>query len=106
MCCHPWPFARPGVFAFLPEDKRTGLPDSIVVPSGDDRLLTRARAVLYIMRRLGGVWRVLAGIASPIPTIVLDRLYDVVAALRYRLFARSSQACPVLPADLRDRFDS
>ena len=86
--------------------KRAGLPDSIVVPSGDDRLLTRARAVLHVMRRLGGVWRVLAGIASPIPMIVLDRVYDVVAAVRHRLFARPSQACPVLPAHLRDRFDS
>ena len=34
-----------------------------------------------------------------------DIAYDFVASIRYRLFARPKEACPMLPPDLRSRFD-
>jgi predicted DCC family thiol-disulfide oxidoreductase YuxK len=85
--------------------RRDGLPDSIVLVTADGDLLTRSRAVLHALRRLGGLWRVLATILAIVPRAVADLGYDAVAALRHRLFARPDDACPVLPADLRERFD-
>ena len=36
---------------------------------------------------------------------LLDALYDFVARVRYRVFGREPDACPVIPKDLRSRFD-
>ena len=41
-----------------------------------------------------------------LPTSLLNRAYDIVAAIRHRLFRRPREACPILPPDLRDRFGS
>ncbi len=89
----------------MPEQRRAGLPDSIVVGTGDGRLLTRSTAVLYGMKMLGGVWRLLAMVCSAIPSVFRDRVYDLVAGVRHQLFARAEEACPTLPAHLRNRFD-
>jgi predicted DCC family thiol-disulfide oxidoreductase YuxK len=32
-------------------------------------------------------------------------MYDWVARIRYRLFARPADVCPVMPPELRRRFD-
>src|SRR5262249_42204657 len=87
------------------EQERKNLPDSIVVRTADGRLWTRGQAVLYILRRLGGLWRLLAGLAAVAPAPLLDRLYDGVAGIRYRLFRKREGVCPILPARLRERFD-
>jgi len=81
------------------------IPDSIVLLLGDGRLLTRFEAVTEIASRLGGLWRGLALVASPIPTALLDAVYDAVAGVRKKLFAQPADACPILPPDLRARFD-
>jgi len=81
------------------------IPDSIVLLLADGRLLTRFEAVTEIASRLGGLWRGLALISTPIPTALLDRVYDAVAGVRKKLFARPTDACPILPPDLRARFD-
>jgi predicted DCC family thiol-disulfide oxidoreductase YuxK len=91
--------------AAVPEAERAGLGETLVVQTADGAILTRARAVLHIMRRLGGVWRLLAGPLAIIPRPLLDRLYDVVAWSRHRLFRRPADVCPVLPPRLRQRFD-
>lgn len=85
--------------------RRDELPDSLVIAFDDGRLLSRSTAVLHAMRRLGGAWRVLAGGLGLLPAALRDRLYDAVAATRYRLFGRTEQACPLLPTDLGRRFD-
>lgn len=81
------------------------LPDSLVVETGDGRLLTRSAAVVHVMRRLPPPWPALAAPARVVPTFVLDALYDLVARTRYRLFGRTDSACPVIPDQLRSRFD-
>src|SRR5947207_1623893 len=43
--------------ASVPEGQRAGLPDSVVVKTGDGRVLVRSEATGYILRRLGGFWR-------------------------------------------------
>lgn len=81
------------------------LPDSIVLVLEDGRLLTRASAALEIAARLGGFWRAIAALGRRLPLGPLDRLYDTVARVRKRIFATPSDACPILPPDLRARFD-
>ena len=42
---------------------RADLPDSIVVLTEDGKLLTRSNAFVHILRRLGGGWKILGGVA-------------------------------------------
>lgn len=86
-------------------EKRAGLPDSVVVLTADGNLLTRSSAFLHIFRRLGGGWRVLAGVLAVIPRPVRDAIYNTIARIRYRVFGRRDDLCPIVPADLRARFD-
>lgn len=88
------------------EDERRRLPDSLVLRTDRGELLTRSAGVLHLLSRLGGFWRVLAGLGRLFPTRLADAVYDFVARVRYRLFARPPDACPVVPARLRARFDA
>jgi predicted DCC family thiol-disulfide oxidoreductase YuxK len=99
------PLAGESFETAVPAEKRAELPDSVVVLTADGDLLVRSTAALYIMRRLGGVWRLVGAAALLIPQSVRDYLYDCVAAARKRLFRAESGACPIMPAHLRARFD-
>ena len=84
---------------------REGLPESIVVvtPAGD--VLCRSAAVFEIARLLGGWWRLLSAASRAVPRPLIDVGYRLVAAIRFRIFGRTSAACPLLPPELRQRFD-
>ncbi len=86
-------------------DERASVPDSIVVLTEDGALLVRSNAFLHILRRLGGGWRALAGVLRVIPRPVRDAVYDFIARIRYRVFGTREDWCPVVPAELRGRFD-
>jgi predicted DCC family thiol-disulfide oxidoreductase YuxK len=88
-----------------PEEVRKALQGTFVVRTFDGRLLTRSAAALHVGRRLGGVWRLLAGVGALIPAAVLDRGYDTIARNRHRLFRTPQGVCPVVPPALRARFD-
>ena len=90
--------------ARVDEARRGELPDSIVVHRPDGELLTKSTAVLHILRRLGGVWKVLAAVGAVAPRGLRDWAYDRVAAVRHRLFAKPNEACPLMPPELRGRF--
>ena len=89
----------------IPEAERARLGETLAVQTADGAVLARSRAVLHIMRRLGGIWRLLAGVLAIIPRPLLDCLYNGVAWSRHRLFRRPADVCPVLPPRLRQRFD-
>jgi predicted DCC family thiol-disulfide oxidoreductase YuxK len=89
----------------IPEAGRIRLPDSLVVHTAAGAVLVRSAAVLHILRRVGGWWRLVACFLGCLPRPLLDRLYDALAAVRHRLFRRPSQSCPVIPLALRRRFD-
>ncbi|MGH7169105.1 MAG: DCC1-like thiol-disulfide oxidoreductase family protein [Gemmataceae bacterium] len=91
--------------ALLSETERAALPLSLVVRTEKGTLLTRSAGVLHIMRRLGGVWRLLAGVLVLLPPALRDRLYNGVAAIRLHLFAQPAELCPLMPPSLRARFD-
>lgn len=68
----------------------------------DERIYTRTRAVLRSLCRIGWPWRSLM-LFWPMPALVLDLPYRLVARFRYRLFGRKQQCS--LPADAeRSRF--
>jgi predicted DCC family thiol-disulfide oxidoreductase YuxK len=85
-------------------EQRCALPDSIVVRTEHGELLVRSDAVVYILRRLGGMWRVIAAAISLAPRGLRNGIYDFIARIRHRVFGRAKTLCPVLPADLRSRF--
>jgi len=83
------------------------LPDSsstIVVETAEGPRLERSDAVLYLLARLGGLWRGIAAFARLVPKRLRDRFYDWAAAVRYRLARAPVGVCPAVPPDLRDRF--
>jgi predicted DCC family thiol-disulfide oxidoreductase YuxK len=89
----------------VPPEQRSALPDSMVVLTDQGSLLVRSDALRHILRRLGGGWSVLAGASSVIPRPLRDLLYDFIARIRFRVFGRRGDLCPILPPDLRARFD-
>ena len=88
-------------FEPLPED---GEKASVIVQTADGRTLVRSNAVIHILQRLGGLWRVFGIAFGVVPRIVRDAMYDGVARIRYRIFGRTKDACPIVPPDLRSRF--
>jgi predicted DCC family thiol-disulfide oxidoreductase YuxK len=60
----------------------------------NERLLARSDAVLYMLRELGGFWK-LAGIGHVLPKAFRDAVYQVVARNRYRIFGKH-ESC-ILP---------
>lgn len=89
-----------------PELEPASLPDSIVLELEDGTIRTRSAAALEIASRLGGFWRLLALVLARLPGALLDAAYDAIARVRKRLFASPKDACPILPPDLRARFDA
>jgi len=86
-------------------ERRAGLPDSVVVLTRDGELLVRSAAFLHIFRRLRGGWGTLAAVLGVIPRGLRDFLYDFIARIRYRVFGTREDLCPIVPAELRERFD-
>jgi predicted DCC family thiol-disulfide oxidoreductase YuxK len=91
--------------ARVAKERRKGLPDSWVVLTREGELLVRSAAFLHIFKRFGGRWRVLATVLSVAPRGLRDFVYDGVARIRYRVFGRPEDLCPLVPAELRARFD-
>jgi predicted DCC family thiol-disulfide oxidoreductase YuxK len=90
--------------SMVSSEERAALPDSLVVRTADGRTLVRSRAVRRVLDHLGGLWRLAAMAAALVPSALADAVYDVVARVRLKLFARPQEACPLVAAELRARF--
>lgn len=66
------------------------------------RRLSKGRAALFVISALGWPWKV-AGLFGALPTASLDRLYDLVARNRYRVFGRPDHCLTPRP-EYRSRF--
>lgn len=86
------------------ETARKVLPDSIVVLTREGTLLLRSDAFVHILARLGGKWKLLAGMLRLIPRRFRDAVYNFVAHIRYRVFGTRTEVCPLVPTELRSRF--
>lgn len=99
------PLASETFLGAVPAPLRSALPDSLVVVTPDGAVLVRAAAVREIGARLGGLWRIAALASRALPIRWLDALYDAIARVRQRIFARPPEACPLVSRELRARFD-
>jgi predicted DCC family thiol-disulfide oxidoreductase YuxK len=88
----------------LSESQRQDLPDSIVVFTQDQQVLTFSSAIIYALKRLGGFWRILGTALALIPRFLRDFGYRFIAKIRYRLYGQPKTACPMMPNHLRIRF--
>jgi predicted DCC family thiol-disulfide oxidoreductase YuxK len=88
----------------VPAAIRESLPPSIVVLATDGAVLTRSAAVLHILRRLGGAWKLIALAGSVVPSSLRDFLYGIVARVRHRIFRSPQTLCPVVAPELMKRF--
>jgi predicted DCC family thiol-disulfide oxidoreductase YuxK len=68
-----------------------------------ERLLPRSDAVIYVLGRLGGVWRGVAVIVGVLPRFLRDWVYNTIARNRYRIFGRYD-TCPIPSEETRERF--
>ena len=85
-------------------EQREALPPSILVLTTERRILTRSSAVLHILERLGGGWRVMAVVGRIVPAGIRDMVYRFIAHVRYGLLPAPDSACPVVAPELRARF--
>jgi predicted DCC family thiol-disulfide oxidoreductase YuxK len=69
----------------------------------DEQLLSRSDAVVFILRRIGGIWRAAAALFAILPRWLRNRVYDLVARNRYRLFGKY-ETCWLPDAKYRHRF--
>lgn len=119
--CHRWVKRviradREGtLFSFAPLQGRTAegvltpaqrgsLPDSVVVRSAGGQLRVKSDAVIYILRSLGGWYRLGGMVLSVVPAPLRDIGYDAIARVRHHLFAKPADACPIVPEEQRMRF--
>jgi predicted DCC family thiol-disulfide oxidoreductase YuxK len=66
------------------------------------RIFSRSGAVLFVAGELSWPWKV-AVLLRVLPTAILDRIYDLVARTRYRLFGRFEHCLTPRP-EFRRRF--
>ena len=66
------------------------------------RRFARSEAALFVAGQLGWPWKA-AVIARILPSVVLDRAYNVIARNRYHVFGRFEQCLPPRP-EFRSRF--
>jgi predicted DCC family thiol-disulfide oxidoreductase YuxK len=67
-----------------------------------ERLLARSDAILYLLMQLEGFWK-LAWLGRPIPKILRDWTYNLVARNRYRVFGKHD-ACLLPEPRYREKF--
>ncbi|GAA4463635.1 DUF393 domain-containing protein [Nemorincola caseinilytica] len=66
------------------------------------RYYTRSAAALHTLRLLGGLWQLLF-VFMLVPPFIRDRVYDHIAANRYKWFGRKEE-CMIPTPELQERF--
>jgi predicted DCC family thiol-disulfide oxidoreductase YuxK len=69
----------------------------------DELLLPRSDAVIFVLKRLGGIWKVLGLFVQFLPRRLRDWGYRMVAGNRYRVFGRF-ETCMLPSARDRSKF--
>ena len=67
-----------------------------------ERLLARSNAILFLLKELGGIWR-LATLGKILPLTMRDGIYKLVARNRYRVFGKYD-ACMLPEPKQRAKF--
>ena len=85
-------------------ERREALPPSILVLTTEGQILMRSSAVLHILDRLGGGWRVMAIVGRMVPAGLRDIVYRFIARVRHGLLPAPDSTCPVVAPELQARF--
>jgi len=85
------------------ESMLSTLPESLVLVTEDGTLHLRSNAVIRVMERLGGLWTLAAWLLRVVPRPLRDGAYDFIGALRYRIFGRAPDVCPLMAPQMRER---
>jgi predicted DCC family thiol-disulfide oxidoreductase YuxK len=91
--------------ALIDPARRARIPDSLVVLTSSGEVLVRSDAALRVLEQVGGGWRTLGKAIGVVPRPIRDAAYNAVAAVRYRIFGRKDDLCPLMTPDERRRFD-
>lgn len=94
-------YAR-GVFARHPGARTIDSVVFVETVGSEERLHLRSDAVIALAAYVGWPWRA-ARALRVVPRAVRDAGYDFIARIRHRVLRRTD-ACPLPPAPLRDRF--
>jgi predicted DCC family thiol-disulfide oxidoreductase YuxK len=86
------------------KETRDSLPDSLVIKTKENHLLTESDGVLHMLVQLGGIWKFLGTTGRFLPLKLRNVIYRLVARNRKKVFAAPADTCPVIPARYRDRF--
>ena len=76
-------------------------PRTTMIVTRDGSSFHRSEAILILLASLGGHWRVLARMGRLVPRFLRDRLYDLIARNRHRIFRHSG--CPLPSTEVRTR---
>lgn len=53
----------------------------------DEKMLARSDAILFLLKQLGGFWK-LAAVGKILPRLLRDGMYELVARNRYQVFGK------------------
>lgn len=70
--------------------------------AASERIFSKAHAALFVLREIGGVWRIL-GLMEIIPPFALNFVYDLIAKTRYRFFGKFDSCLKAAPKH-KDKF--
>ncbi len=90
--------------AHFSQEQKKQLPDSFIVLTEKQETLFEGKAVVYLLKSLGGIWLIIGSIFNLLPSAVLNFGYRVVAKFRIKVFGNTKSLCPILPSDLRKQF--
>lgn len=76
--------------------------DTLYVVDGEE-VLARSEAVMFVLRRLGGIWKAVAEVLRFLPRGMRDGMYGAVARNRCRVFGKY-EVCPAPSEQERGRF--
>lgn len=84
----------------LPQDKIAKMESLVFWENGI--ICEKSKAIIAILHLLGGPWKILL-IFDLLPSLFLDKLYDVIAKSRYSIFGKMDQ-CRLLNKEEAQRF--
>jgi len=71
--------------------------DSVILHTQNGETLYRSDAAIALLKRLGGIWFIMAKISTLIPKVLRDTLYDFIAKIRYKFAGKTEgEICPLL----------
>lgn len=76
---------------------------SSVIFYSDGRTYEKAEAVIHILKKLDPIYKLFGFLLNLLPLFILDRLYNLIAANRYRLFGKN-QTCLISNETNRNLF--